>query len=290
VDDPRTLEQRRVDLAHQLLQGTVSITDLAAVREAVCQVLTPDATGATDAAGTSDAVGAAGTADAMGAADAAASAGLSPEALAEVVAQVLAARADPVAAIGRKPLIQVVVSLDTLLGDDRPAELVGHGPIRATTARALAAGGVWARLVVDPLSGEVRDRGRSTYAPPDDLADLVRARDGICRGPLCSRPIRDLDHLVPWADGGMTDAANLHGLCLHHHKLKDAPGWQVVAGEDGSLTWISPCGRRETTRPHDYRTHLTNPDTAPPPEAPEAATADRGAATADRGEDDAPPF
>ncbi|MEV1291288.1 DUF222 domain-containing protein [Pseudonocardia sp. NPDC049635] len=302
ADDPRTLDQRRVDLAHQLLQGTVSITDLAAVRDAVCRVLAADAGAAGGGGGAAGPAGAglvdrAGSVDgaaafgAREAADTAASAGssaslsasLSAEVLAEVVAQVLAARADPVPAIGRKPLVQVVVSLDTLLGGDRPGELVGHGPVPATTARALAAGGVWKRLVVDPLSGEVRDRGRSTYVPPEEMADLVRARDGVCRGPLCSRPIRDLDHLVPWAEGGTTDVANLHGLCVHHHKLKDAPGWQVLAGVDGALTWISPCGRRETTRPHDYRPHLGCPD-APPPSGNSAA------ATTDRGDDDAPPF
>jgi hypothetical protein len=52
---------------------------------------------------------------------------------------------------------------------------------------------------------------------------------------------------------------NLLGLCLGHHKLKDAPGWQVLAGPEGALTWISPCGWSETTRPKDYR-----PFTEPP--------------------------
>ncbi|WP_168169485.1 hypothetical protein [Pseudonocardia sp. HH130629-09] len=35
--------------------------------------------------------------------------------------------------------------------------------------------------------------------------------------------------------------------------MKDAPGWQVLAGRDGSPTWVAPCGRRATTQPFDYR-------------------------------------
>ncbi|MEU6701653.1 HNH endonuclease signature motif containing protein, partial [Pseudonocardia sp. NPDC046786] len=323
ADDPRTLDQRRVDLAHQLLQGTVTVTDVETIRAAVTQILAPHPADTTSTAGAADTAGAVRTAGATGtagqdagAAGAAGAGGgigrvdqvagaagyVSPpaEILAEIVAAVLAARPDPGTAVGRKPLIQVVVSLDTLLGDDRPGELVGHGPIPATTARALAAGGTWTRLVIDPLSGAVRDRGRSTYTPPEDMADLIRARDGLCRGPLCSRPIRDLDHFVPWAQGGTTDTTNLHGLCLHHHKLKDAPGWQVLAAADGSLTWISPCGHRETTHPHDYRPHLGDTGTTLRSSTSRTATTGDGEAersgdsgrseTTGDGGDDVPPF
>ncbi|OLL71181.1 hypothetical protein Ae168Ps1_5684c [Pseudonocardia sp. Ae168_Ps1] len=238
TDDPRTLDQRRVDLAHQLLQGTLSVTDLGSVCAAVEGELGragAEAVSVGEVASIGEAVS-----------------------VTEAVVRALAAKPDPSDVIGRKPLIQVVVSLDTLLGADRPAELVGHGPIPAVTARALAAGGVWQRLVTDPLSGVCLDHGRSTYHPPEGLADFVRSRDGTCRGPSCTRPIRDLDHLVPWAAGGPTSAANLHGLCLGHHKLKDVAGWQVLAGPDGALTWISPCGWSETTRPKDYR-YISDP-------------------------------
>ena len=62
------------------------------------------------------------------------------------------------------------------------------------------------------------------------------------------------------------------------HKLKDAPGWKVLAHPDGSLTWISPCGRRRTTHPHDYRP-FTDPmpeqaDGTPDPDAPDPDPSD----------------
>ncbi|MBW0103283.1 DUF222 domain-containing protein, partial [Pseudonocardia sp. KRD-291] len=179
---------------------------------------------------------------------------ISPEVLTDAVADALTRRPDLNATV-RQPLIHVVVGLDTLLlGDDRPAELIGHGPISAQTARALAADGLWERLVTDPLSGTLLDQGRTTYIPSAGLRDHVLARDQTCRGPHCGRRIRDLDHHQEWtADLGPTAEDNLYGYCQHHHKLKDAPGWHVIAHPDRTLTWISPTGRRHTTEPYDYR-------------------------------------
>lgn len=153
----------------------------------------------------------------------------------------------------RKPLIQVVVGLDTLLGSDRPGELVGHGPIPAVTARALAAGGSLARMVTDPLSGSLLDYGRTTYAPPAALADFVRARDQMCRGPGCTRQVRDLDHRRRWDRDGTTSDVNLDGYCRSCHVLKELDGWHVLPHPDGRLTWVSPAGRLATTEPYDYR-------------------------------------
>ncbi|ANY05709.1 HNH endonuclease [Pseudonocardia sp. HH130630-07] len=272
--DPRTLDQRRVDLAHQLLQGTMTLTDLDVVRAATDTVLAATATITGGGPASPAPAGPTGHAGA----DAAAGA----DAVLAAVRTVLAAKPDPTSAIGRIPLIHVVVGLDTLLGADTPAELTGHGPVPATTARALAAGGTWKRLVTDPLTGTCLDLGRTTYRPPDALADLVHARDHTCRGPSCPKPVRDLDHHIPWARGGTTSADNLHGLCRGHHKLKDAPGWQVVATPDGGLTWISPCGWSETTFPEDYRRFTGRVPSAPGSGATTGPTTDAAAARAAR--------
>ena len=209
VEDPRTLDQKRLDLAHGLLQGILSVTDLGSVQAAVGSVSAAAGTGAGVAGGSEGASPAAGgavpdpgAATAAGGATAVSGAAVGEtgaeatvataadgpvtgpneatavpsEVLVEAVARALQNKPDPNEVIGRKPLIHVVVALDTLMGGDRPAELVGHGPIPAPTARALAAGGVWKRLVVDPLSGALLDHGRTTYSPPDALDDFVRAR------------------------------------------------------------------------------------------------------------------
>jgi hypothetical protein len=154
-----------------------------------------------------------------------------------------------------KPLIQIVMAYSTLVGaNDQPAELTGYGPIPADLAREIAADGVLRRLITDPVLGTVLDYGRTTYHPPVGLADHVRVRDQHCRFPLCRRRAADaeLDHVVAWADGGETSAANLQALCVHHHKLKTHAGWRVEAHPDGRLTWITPTGHRHATSPHDY--------------------------------------
>ncbi|MDQ4117265.1 MAG: HNH endonuclease [Actinomycetota bacterium] len=228
-----------------------------------------------------------------------------PDVLADAVAEALSRRPD-LHATERKPLVQVVLGIDTLLGSNRPAELVGHGPIDAVTARALAADAVIQRLLSDPMTGTVLEHGRSTYAPPAALADHVRSRDQICRGPRCTRRVRDLDHHQDWARDGDTDEDNLFGYCKHCHLLKDAPGWQVIAHPDRSLTWISPCGRRTTSEPFDYcdfTDDLPAWDGRPPPTATARDEATEGAGNAagpthggtehdenDAEADDPPPF
>ena len=119
-------------------------------------------------------------------------------------------------------------------------------PIPGVTARALAAGGTWRRLVTDPLSGAVLDIGRRRYRPPAALADLVRARDRACTHPGCEVPARrcDLDHIRPWAAGGTTSLTNLTSLCQAHHRLKHTPGWSLSRADDGSLVWRTPSGAR----------------------------------------------
>ncbi|MFP5020487.1 HNH endonuclease [Pseudonocardia phyllosphaerae] len=252
TEDPRTLAQRRCDLAHELLQGTVTITNLSAVASAVTSVITERRSTGTAADTETAQVTESTTGTETGAATDEPT-GVDPEIIATAVAEVLAHKPDPNATIGRKPLIQVVVGLDTLLGGNRPGEITGHGPIPATTARALAAGGDWKRLVTDPATGQLLDYGRNTYRPPANLHDHVHGRDGTCRGPNCERRIRDLDHHQDWGKDGHTVDDNLFGLCQRHHKLKDVTGWHALVRPDGGLTWISPDGYQSTTYPKDYR-------------------------------------
>ena len=58
------------------------------------------------------------------------------------------------------------------------------------------------------------------YQPSRRLTDFVRCRDLTCRFPGCHRPATrcDLDHTIPFADGGPTHASNLKCLCRRHHR------------------------------------------------------------------------
>lgn len=167
--------------------------------------------------------------------------------------------------------VLVTVPLSSLIGqDDEPAELAGHGPIDATTARALAQGGVWRRLVVDDLSGSVLDVGRTTYRPPAALADHVRYRDRTCTYPGCSVPAQrcDLDHTEDWSPApddprppGTTSHTNLGPTCPRHHRAKHQARFDVRQPEPGVHVWTDPTGHRYRTRPGAGvpPEHLTGP-------------------------------
>jgi 5-methylcytosine-specific restriction endonuclease McrA len=64
---------------------------------------------------------------------------------------------------------------------------------------------------------------------PDGLAQLIRLRDQVCRTPWCDAPVRHLDHIVAYADGGPTTADNGQGLCTACNHAKQAPGWRAEA-------------------------------------------------------------
>jgi hypothetical protein len=94
------------------------------------------------------------------------------------------------------------------------------------------------------------DYGTTRYRPPQQLAELVIARDGTRTFTTCNRPARtgDLDHIIPFPDGP-TAADNLHPPCERHHIGKHTAGWKVRRNPDGTTTWTSPQGRQYTTRP-----------------------------------------
>jgi hypothetical protein len=142
--------------------------------------------------------------------------------------------------------INVLVDLPTLLGlANNPAELSGYGPIPATLARELASSHQWRRFITDPITGELLDLGREKYLPPAALAEFVAARDKTCRFPGCRRAaeLSDIDHAIPWDEGGQTNPENLGVLCRRHHRLKTHGGWKITSNQDGSCTWTSPYGK-----------------------------------------------
>ena len=146
----------------------------------------------------------------------------------------------------RRPTINVTIDLPTALGlADNPGQLAGYGPIPAAVAREIAADGRWKRFVTDPISGVLLDYGRETYIPPQDLQDFLIARDRTCRFPGCRQPahLADLDHAIPWEEGGTTSANNLGALCRRHHNLKTHHGWKLTNLADGACRWLSPTGQ-----------------------------------------------
>ncbi|WP_180802157.1 HNH endonuclease [Kytococcus schroeteri] len=145
--------------------------------------------------------------------------------------------------------------LGALTDSDAPATLVGHGPIPAPMARDLvrrAQRCTLRRLLVDPESGTLvdRDARRRTFSRAD--RDLLVARDETCRTPWCDAPVREADHVEPWAAGGPTTPDNGQGLCQHCNQVKNHPAWDTVAqldarGRQTSVETTTPSGHRYTS-------------------------------------------
>jgi hypothetical protein len=126
----------------------------------------------------------------------------------------------------------------SMIGSDAliPAELV------AELART-------AKLV--PLVHPADAAPEGGYTPSRALADFVRCRDLTCRFPGCDRPALhcDVDHTIPYVDGGRTHASNLKCLCRLHHLIKTFWGWRDQQLPDGTVIWKSPSAQTYITTP-----------------------------------------
>lgn len=170
---------------------------------------------------------------------------LRADALATIAESFLAASADENLAHGRPVTLNLTLDLPTFLGlNENPGVLAGYGEIPASAARLLAKDAKWRRFITDPVTGNLLDYGRLTYQPPQPLIDFIVARDRRCRFPGCRQPARvcDIDHAIPWEEGGKTSKENLGLLCRRHHRMKTHGGWELASFEDGSCEWKSPEG------------------------------------------------
>ena len=153
---------------------------------------------------------------------------------------------------GTRCEVMVLLTAETLLGlSGQPAELNGYGSISPEAARALVeSASHLTALLTDSLHGEVLAVGARRRVP-DSVKRWLQARDGTCRFPGCSAGTvaAEIDHTVPYAQGGSTDHRNLACLCRKHHRLKTLGFWRARQPEPGYLVWTSPTGRTYLTEP-----------------------------------------
>jgi hypothetical protein len=154
-------------------------------------------------------------------------------------------------AAGKRPaagpvVIHVVADGATLEGRAPGVEVGAEGLIPPELVAELAAS---AKLV--PLVHPGDAAPEHGYVPSQALADFVRFRDLTCRWPGCDRPATDcdVDHTIPYSQGGPTHASNLKCLCRTHHLVKTFWGWQEQQLPDGTLILTSPSGRTYVTTP-----------------------------------------
>ncbi len=161
----------------------------------------------------------------------------------------------PVAEAKEKAHVTVVVSLETILGVSEQGGRINGEPVTADVIRDLIAAcdpkSTIRRLVTDN-NGVIVDYGRSRYIGSDLQKQVIRLRDGHCRGVGCTRPAEDceIDHAESFNTGGHTSLTNQGPLCKHHHQLKTHARWHIThSAPDGSCTWRSPLGREYQHEP-----------------------------------------
>ena len=149
--------------------------------------------------------------------------------------------------------VDIHVDLETLLAlNDDPGELAGCGPVIADITRKVAerqVDGTWHYTVTDPHSGRSLATGTTRRRPTAAQHREVVARHRTCIFPGCRIPARgcDLDHRIPWAEGGTTRTDDLGPLCRHDHGIRHAAGWTYKILPNGEIEWTSRLG-------HIYRT------------------------------------
>jgi Domain of unknown function (DUF222) len=146
-------------------------------------------------------------------------------------------------------VIHVIAEQATIEGraDAPPGSEVGADGLITAELMAELAGS--AKLV--PLIHHGDAPPENGYVPSKALADFVRCRDLTCRWPGCEVPAIDcdIDHSIPYTQGGKTHAGNLNCKCRTHHLAKTFLGWQEQQLADGTLIFTSPAGQTYVTTP-----------------------------------------
>ncbi len=93
------------------------------------------------------------------------------------------------------------------------------GPISAKDIRRLACDATVSHIVLDQ-DGMPLAAGPARRSIPPALRRALELRDKGCAWPGCDAPVRwcEAHHIVPWAEGGKTELANLRLLCRNHHR------------------------------------------------------------------------
>ena len=189
----------------------------------------------------------------------------------QIMADTLVERVTGQATADAVPIeVNVVMPAGTLMGStDEPAEVVGHGPISAETARALLAASadsealVWfRRMLTTPDGTQLVGLESRRRLFPEGIKRFLALRDKTCRTPWCDAPIRHADHAVAAGRDGPTSATNGQGLCVACNQAKEAPGWTAQVLDEGLAAGLVKGEphrvRLRTPTGHDYDS------TAPP--------------------------
>ncbi|BCW51923.1 HNH endonuclease (plasmid) [Arthrobacter sp. StoSoilB13] len=183
--------------------------------------------------------------------------------------------------------IQLVMTDRTLFqADTEPARLQGYGTIPAGWARTLLTGAqsevspestedkafnvYLRRLYTAPASGELLAMDSKTRLFPPGMRRFIQTRDDTCRTPYCDAPIRHIDHIIPWHNGGPTSLENGAGLCEACNHTKENPGRnaKTIPGSRHHLEISTPTGHTYQSKAPPLPGHTRFPAISPAPPSP----------------------
>ena len=148
--------------------------------------------------------------------------------------------------------VNLHVDLATLTGlAEHPGELAGFGPVIADIARQVTEQQqdcTWQWTVTHPDTGQPIHNGTTRRRPTTAQRRQVATRNPTCIFPGCRMPATDcdLDHRIPWSEGGPTTTDQLGPLCRHDHVIKHK-GWKHQPLPGGDHLWTSRLGHQYTT-------------------------------------------
>ena len=161
---------------------------------------------------------------------------------------------------GERPVVHITVDAESLIenGAQAPGWITGLTGTQVTAitergAQRLSCDAVAELLVVDKRGHLDAISTRWRTAPPGMRRYVLMREHGRCRFPGCHTQIREVHHIIHWANGGPTETSNLVGLCSHHHHLVHEGGWTLSGHPDHTLiftdrlkrTWRSDPPHRE---------------------------------------------
>ena len=101
------------------------------------------------------------------------------------------------------------------------------------------------------------------YVPTTAMRAFIQARDGTCIYPNCNKDANrcQLDHRIPFNQGGKTTPANLFSLCQTHHNRKtDKQAFYIPDPDTGSIVWLFADGTYAVVEPEGILDTFTTPD------------------------------
>jgi hypothetical protein len=159
--------------------------------------------------------------------------------------------------------VQLLEGADTTDLPVGEAEIVGHGAIDPLTAKQMFLDvDVFHRVIVDPISSVVIDMDRRSRHATQAQRDWLVLQHGTCARDGCNRLAldADIDHRVPWAEGGRTNLEDLRPLCPRDHVARHRTRAVYRSRPDGSVEVTTPTGFRSAAPPPEA---VTDPMPAP---------------------------